>query len=112
MQLATLVTKFDELLTAKPPALNLSAEQKAKIGEQLKGLDEAEELKDEDAKKRLDAILEVVKDDKTKLEAAGYHWPGQGGEIPSGEAPKNPFKDDATAKHLKSLQGQLTKGNT
>lgn len=110
VQLASLVTKLDQI-SAKPIKLELNDEQKKKIDEQLHGLDQADELSDEDAKKRLDALLEVVKDQRPTLEDAGYRWPGQGGGFrPPADPPPNPFKDDANRQHLKSLEEQLTKG--
>jgi hypothetical protein len=109
--LARLVVKIDQL-TQKPLHITLTTEQQAKIREQLQGLDDKAELSDEEAKKRLDAILEIVKGNKDTLEAAGYNWPGQmpGGRGGFGQPPApNPFKEDANAKHLKSLQEQLAK---
>jgi hypothetical protein len=104
-QLASLVAKLDQL-TGKSLTLNLSSEQRTKLREQLDGLEGKDELAEEDAKKRLDAVLDVVKSEKETLEAAGYRWPGErGGQRPS-DAP-NPFKDEAAAKHLKTLQEQL-----
>ncbi len=74
-QLATLVVKLDQL-TEKPLAISLSNDQKKKVLEQLTGLEGLKELPEEDAKKRLEAILDVVKTQKDVLEAAGYRWPG------------------------------------
>jgi hypothetical protein len=108
-QLASLVAKLDQL-TRKPLAVNLTEEQRAQVREQLKGLGDADDLSDDDAKKRLDTVLDVVKDQRETLEAAGYRWPGQqGGGRPPADAPKNPFKDEANGKHLKSLEDQLEK---
>jgi hypothetical protein len=105
-QLAILVGKLEQL-TSKPLSINLTEEQQTKLREELKGLDEKEELSDDDAKKRLDAILEIVKDDKETLEAAGYRWP-----VRRPPDVSNPFKEEENAKHLKSLQEQLSKGKT
>ena len=130
-QLATLVTKLDQL-TRKPLTVSLSEEQRTKLRERLRGLEEKEVLAEEDAKKRLDAILEIVQSDRENLETAGYRWPGQpraggggggppragggggGGGPPraggGGGAPPerpNPFKDEQNGKHLKSLDQQL-----
>jgi hypothetical protein len=108
-QLAALVAKLDQL-TGKPLAVQLSDEQRAKLREQLEGLDAKDELSDDDAKKRLDAVLDIVKDDRETLEAAGYRWPGQqGGFRPPADTP-NPFKEGQNAQHLKSLHEQLAKG--
>ena len=88
----------------------MSDEQKKKIDEQIQGLDQAAKLEDTDAKKRLDALLEVVKDQRPVLEEAGYRWPGQGGGFRPANPPPNPFKEDPNRQHLKSLEDQLAKG--
>ena len=107
-QLAALVVKLDQL-THKPLAVTLSDEQRRKLREQLRGLDEKDELGEEDARARLDAALQVVEGDRETLEAAGYRWPGQqgGAPRPPADAPNNPFKEGANAQHLKSLQEQV-----
>jgi hypothetical protein len=112
-QLVALVTKLEQL-TSKPLSVNLNEEQQARLREELNGLDEKDELTDEEAKKRLDSILELVKGDKETLEAAGYRWPGQrggggGAQTPSSEV-RNPFKAEDGGKHLKALRDQLSKG--
>jgi hypothetical protein len=109
-QLAGLVDKLD-LLTARPLAIQLTDEQRAKVAEQLKGLAEAKDLTDEEAKKRLDALTDTLKPYRETLEAAGYRWPGAGGgggrQPPP---PPNPFMEEKNNKHLKELQERLTKG--
>jgi hypothetical protein len=111
-QLATLVTKLNQL-TEKPLTIELTKDQKAKVQELIKGLAEAEELAEDDAKKRLDALLEVLKESKATFEAAGYRWPGgQGGGGMMGgmpSTPPNPFKEGAPSEHLKSLEARLKK---
>jgi hypothetical protein len=107
-QLAALVAKLD-LVTGKPPAVQLNDDQKKKVQEQLKGLDAADELNEEDAKKRLDTLLDLLKDHRETLELVGYRWPAQGGPggfQPPPEVP-NPFKDEKNAKPLKALQERL-----
>lgn len=106
-QLVSLVTKLD-LLSQKPLAISLSDQQKKQVHEQLQGLEALQELSAEEAKKRLDAMLETVKDQKETLEAAGYRWPGQGRFRPPADTP-NPFRDENNSKALKSLQEQLGK---
>jgi hypothetical protein len=107
-RLAELVVKLDQL-TGKPLGVTLSAEQQAKLCEQLHGLEKQETLSEEDAGKRLTAILEIVKDDRATLEAAGYRWPGPpGGFQPPPDVP-NPFKEEANGEHLKALQQRVTK---
>jgi hypothetical protein len=63
----------------KPLVVTLDDDQKAKVQEQLKGLESMEELTAEEAKTRLDALLAIVEDQRETLEAAGYRWPGGGG---------------------------------
>jgi hypothetical protein len=108
-QLAALVTKLDQL-THKPLTISFSEEKRAKLGEQLVGLEKKEELSEVEAKERLDAILEIMKDDRPTLEAAGYRWPAQGGGgfRPPPNDP-NPFTSEENSKHLKSLQEQVAK---
>ncbi len=114
-QLATLVAKLDQL-TGKPLAVRLDAAQRKQVEQQLKGLDDAKELSEEDAKKRLDTLLDLLKDQKDTFEAAGYRWPGQrggggGGFRPPADVP-NPFKEEANSKHLQSLRQQLAHEKT
>jgi hypothetical protein len=127
-QLANLVSKLDVLTNKdKPLLIELTVEQKQKVKEQLQGLADMEEVKDEEAKKRLDALLEILKDKKDTLEAVGYRWPagqgggqgggpggfggGPGGGRPGGNPSTNPFKDDPNvANALKSLESTLGKG--
>src|SRR5262245_8225460 len=106
-QLVGLVAKLD-LLTQKPLTVTLTDEEKAKLAEQLKGLDADTPLGDEEIKKRLDAILEIVKDDREALEAAGYSWPGDTRIRPRGGAP-NPFTEVDNTAHLKGLRERLPK---
>lgn len=108
-QLATLVTKLDQL-THKPLAIQLTPQQKKALGEQLKGLAEAENLSDEDAQKRLDGIQKVVENDEDTLRAAGYSRPGAGrGGLQAPAESSNPFKEGENNKHLKSLQEETGK---
>lgn len=109
-QLVALVAKLDQL-SQKPLTVQLTADQKKKVQEQLAGLDSKDDLDESDAKKRLDSLLDVVQDQKEILEAAGYRWPGQGGMQMSPPPPPNPFKDAKNAKGLKSLQALLAAPN-
>lgn len=108
LQLASLVAKLD-LVTGKPPTIQLTEEQRKKVQQQLQGLDTAEDLPAEEAKKRLDALLEVLKDHRQTLELVGYRWPSQGGPSSFSAPPElpNPFKEEKSAKPLKSLQSRL-----
>jgi hypothetical protein len=115
VQLTALVSKLDQLMQ-KPLHIELTADQKKKVQDQLHGLSEKDEISDEEAKKRLDALLEVLKDKKETMEAAGYRWPAAGGPGGGGgfgggggQMPANPFKEGDGNKHLKSLVGTLGK---
>lgn len=103
-QLDSLVAKLD-VLTRKP--LALTDAQKAMIREQLQGLADAKDLSAADAQKRLDALLEILKNDRVTLEAAGFAWPGETkNAAPPGDKP-NPFSSDASSEHLKGLLGTV-----
>jgi hypothetical protein len=107
-QLAQLLVKLDQV-TGHQLVVNLTSEQKKALREQLAGLGDPDELKDDDAKKRLDAILETVKSHKETMELAGFRWPGPpAGGMSMGSAPKkeapNPFKEGDNAKRLQELQ--------
>ncbi len=112
-QLASLVGKL-ELLTSKPLTLELNAEQRQQVRKQLEGLADKEELSDEEAKKRLDALLEVLEDHKDTLTAVGFRWPGErgggGGFGRPGQAPANPFTAKAARKDLEALDRRLGGG--
>jgi hypothetical protein len=102
-QLAALVTKLDQL-TSKPLALKLTEKQSAELAKQLEGLDAEKGVSEAEAKRRLDAILEIVKGDKETLEAAGFRWPGEMQWPPPAD---NPFSDDEAKEHLKKLQERV-----
>ena len=104
-QLASLVAKLDQL-TGNTLTVNLGDEQKKAIEEQVRGLAAMEALAEEDAQKRLDALLVTLADCKDTLVAAGYRWPGERGSRPP-DTP-NPFADESNAKALQSLQQRLS----
>lgn len=106
-QLASLVGKLQQL-TEKPLHIALNDKQKSVISEHIKGLAELEELSDDDAKKRFDAILEVVTGDRKTMEAAGFRWPGAGAGGGGGGGfgappPANPFTADDNKAALEAL---------
>jgi hypothetical protein len=107
-QLASLITKLD-LLTHERPVVQLDAEQKRQIRKQIEKLEDKEDLSEEDAKKKLDAVVAILHDDqKRTLNEAGANLPGQqGGNRGRGEPPPNPFKEGQPNQHLKSLSNQL-----
>ncbi len=114
-QLAGLVTKLD-VLTQKPLQITLSDEQKEKVRAALEGLAGKEELSEDEAKEKLDALLAVVEKDRDTLEAAGYRWPGGGGGGGGGgfggQPPPNPFTDQKNGEHLKELEKRVGKAAT
>ena len=99
--LATLIVKLDQL-SLKPLKIDLSKEQQKKVLDQLQGLGEDKELSADEAKKRMASILVILKDHVETLEASGFGPPGQ-------QAPPE-LTDEATQKHLQSLQKTLSKG--
>jgi hypothetical protein len=115
-QLAQLVSKLD-VLTKKPLTVELTADQKKQVKELLAGLEAKDELSEEEAKAKFDALLGLVESQRETLEAAGYRWPGApggmgpggGGMGPGGQPPANPFKSGDAADRLKSLQTTLNK---
>jgi hypothetical protein len=127
-QLAALVTKLDQVLN-KPIAVNLDAEGQAKLSKLLDGLDEPAELTRDEAKKRLDGILELLQDQRASLEATGYRWPGSGrgggggggpmgggmgggmGGLMGPSDPPNPFQESGGSASLKSLRDRLQDGS-
>jgi hypothetical protein len=127
-QLVQLVTKLEALAT-KSLVIDLTPEQKKKLLEKLAGVEDESELSIDEAKRRLDDLLEVFKDQKATLEAAGYRWPsapagraradgrgasGGGGAMgkgqPNSDVP-NPFKEGPNNDHLKSLRSVAAPGD-
>jgi hypothetical protein len=124
-QLANLVGKLD-LLTDKPLTVNLTEEQRKQLQEPLKGLAEADDLSDDDAREKMKKLHDVLtKEQRDSIRAAGYAWPEELGGARSGggalgpgatdrgrggEKPANPFKGEENAKHLKQLNERLGKG--
>jgi hypothetical protein len=110
-QLARLVAKLDQL-TGKSLTITLTDDQKAKLAEQLAGLEAAEELKDDEAKKRMNAILEIFRDNRSTMEAAGYSWPDSPPlSRPQQEVP-NPFTSAENGLPLKALQERAGKAKS
>src|SRR5262245_17499514 len=59
--LANLVAKLDAL-TGKPLQLSLSEKERAAVREQLAGLADNDNLEDNEARRRLNVVLEILKD--------------------------------------------------
>lgn len=114
MQLVNLVNTLNTFVD-QPVSINLSAEDRAAIAKELEGLSTASEIKDEDAKAKLEAIQKILeKNNRKALETVGYRWTGEPkGGFPKGgfpkEPPPNPFKQGSPAEHLKSLMERLKK---
>ena len=114
-QLVTLINALD-VIVDRPVTVSLTTEDRAAIAAQLRGLDAAGEIKEDDARAKLEAILKVVEKDRKALEAIGYRWPspaGKGGGAPKGGPPApegtNPLQTPETAAKVKSLQDRLGK---
>ena len=112
VQLVRLVNALDAVVD-RPVALSLTADDRKAIAAQLDGLAAAGEVKDDEAKAKLDAILKVLEKDRKALEAVGYQWPNPDAKgPPKGGFPKdspNPFADGQNREKLKSLQERLEK---
>jgi hypothetical protein len=97
-QLAGLVDQL-ELLT-RPQGITLTEVERKGIRNALEGLDPKGELSDDDAKTRLTALADALKNHQESLEQAGFRWPGsQPAQL------TNSFH----AEHLKALQERLAK---
>lgn len=113
-QLATLVQKLDQLVD-HPVNLELGPEARASLRRQLQGVEKFPELTREEAKTRLDAIHELLRDQRPTLEAAGYRWPGGGagggrgmmGPMMGPSDPPNPFQETDGSSALLSLRERL-----
>jgi len=106
-QAVALVAKLDEL-TAEEGKLQLTAEQAAKVREQVLALAVPDFLGDSVAREHLDAMLKVLENQRQVLEGAGIKWPGANYN-PNVRPEKNPFKEGEPAKHAKSLEERLGK---
>jgi hypothetical protein len=87
-QLANLIDKLS-LLTGKPLTLELSEEQKQQLRQQVKGLQDIDELTDDSAQRKLEAIQDALAEKRELLEAVGYRWstPGDSPQGPMGAGP-------------------------
>ena len=109
--LTTLVRKID-LLTSEI-GIKLNPEKGASLAAALADVEKAEDLSDDDAKGKHDAILALLDDgQKSQLDAIGLPRPqrGAGGGSPGGpakQAPANPFQDEAAAKSLQNLRDRF-----
>lgn len=103
--LTTLVRKID-LLTGDI-GLKLSQEQGQSVSAALDGVENAEEMSDDDAKTKHDEILALLDEaQKTRLDAIGLPRPprGAGGGGPPSAAPANPFRDERNEEAVKNLR--------
>jgi hypothetical protein len=129
--LTTLVGKLD--LISKGLSLDLSGEQSAKLAAQLAELDQSENMTQDDAQDRLDALESILTDEQKESLAqfdmprggraggAGGMPPGGGGMSGGGGPPmgggmqrgggapddSNPFQEEANQSRLHSLVARL-----
>ena len=109
VQLARLVGKLDTL-TRQPLAVQLTTEEKKEVKEILTGLEAKDDLTEEEAKLKLDALYKALEKHKDVFIDTGYRWPTPF-RIP-GRQPPNPFKAGELSedvKHLKSFRATLDK---
>jgi len=99
--LVSLVVKLDRL-SAQSAKLNMSKEERQKVLRQLQDLGDVKTLSEDEAKKRVEALLDVLKEHKDILVAADFAWPG------SARLP-NPFLEDENRAHLNALRARLEK---
>lgn len=112
-QLVSLVYKLNQL-TGKPLEIHLSEDQKKRLRAILAGLDGPSELSEEEARKKLDALQDVVKPDEETLKAATLHWPQELIDHTDPRTPLtgNPFhRYPAARQQLKELEDRLAKGS-
>lgn len=110
-QLAQLVAKLDTL-TAKPLTIQFSPEKGKQVHAILTELGTLNELNNDEAKVKLDALLKLLEDHKDILMAAGFAWPGARGEFRPPGAPAanaNIFRLQPDSDHLKALEDRLGK---
>jgi len=110
-QLTTMITRLDQY-TTKPLFVELSAEQKKELQKQLEGLEELEVVSDEDAKAKVESLLDILKDKKDFLDVTGLSRGRRarvGGGGTAAVPPPNPFAQGGPGKSLKSLRVSLSK---
>ena len=116
-QLMSLINALD-VLVDRPVAVTLTADDRAAVAAQLRGLDAAGEIKDDEAKAKVDAIRKVLEKDRKALEAVGYRWEPAAAAKSVADAPPpmdavlsspNPFQSPQTVAKLKSLQERLAR---
>jgi hypothetical protein len=106
LMLGSLVTALDSL-TAKPVEIKLTDDQRTALAKALKDLDPEEAMTDEEAGKKLEALMKIVEGHKEALEAVGYRWPNTPPPMPLSEV--NPFSEGANKEHLKHLTERVEK---
>jgi hypothetical protein len=96
-----LVAKLDQM-TAQPLALRVTDKQRGELQEQLKQIEDIDQLSDDAAQKHLDALLKILEPNKDALEAVGFHWPGTA-DVPT---------QQTHSRHLKSLRESLARNKS
>lgn len=115
--LTTLVQKLD-LLTGDI-GITLTAEQAAAVNDCLRDVEKSALMSDDDAQAKHDQLMAVVNENqKARLEAIGLpqparsDGPGMMSASPSLYNDKNPFRQDAEGKAVKSLRERLVSKGT
>jgi hypothetical protein len=117
-QLTSVITTLDRVTSGNGLKVTMDAEQKRKVREQIQKLDATDDLSEEDAKGKLDAVLGILtQEQRDTLDEAGANWGQRAGNRGgmrggSGDAPSNPFKGGEANKHLKSLRDHMEEKST
>ncbi len=107
VQLGNLVDRVI-ILALKPPTFTLTDEQKKQALAQLDGLEKPDELSQEEAEKRLEALQKVLEGQSDSLRKISTGGPGRGGPGGRPPTPPNPFKEEKKAQELKELRAWLS----
>ena len=87
---------------AAPRKLSMNKEERQQVLRQVQDLGAVKTLSEDEAKKRLDVLLDVLKEHKDILVAADFPWPGSARLA-------NPFVEDESRAHLNALRARLEK---
>ena len=114
-RLVSVLNKLDLVTSGNGLKVTMDAEQKRKVREQIQKLDEVDNLSEDEAKAKLDAVLNsLTQEQRDTLSEAGANWGQQAGNRGGGlggggggDAQSNPFKEGQAKQHLKSLRDHM-----